>query len=57
MLSRKCNSSSGNPGGYRAFFLRRRVNSKVAQMGLFFYFVMFLVACGFGWWAKNSGEN
>jgi hypothetical protein len=26
-------------------------------MGLFVYLVMFIVACGFGWWAKGSGKS
>jgi len=26
-------------------------------MGLAFYFVMFIVACGFGWWTKGSDRS
>jgi hypothetical protein len=25
-----------------------------STMGLFFYFVMFLLACAFGWWVKGT---
>ena len=26
-------------------------------MGLFFYFVMFVLTCGFGWWARGEKPN
>jgi len=26
-------------------------------MGLAFYLVMFLVACGFGWWSKGTDRS
>jgi len=26
-------------------------------MGLFFYFVMFVVACGFGWYARGGEKS
>jgi len=39
------------------FFYRSVEDLKEPHMGLFFYLVMFVVACGFGWWAKGSQKS
>jgi hypothetical protein len=34
--------------------VRRFVETRSSAMGLFFYFVMFVVTCFFGWWVKST---
>ena len=41
---------------HRAFFLRKERDGGTT-MGLFFYFIMFVLACGFGWWARGEKPN
>lgn len=56
-MSRIAYKQKRNLAGRHNVFIYRRVEDRGAAMGFVFYIVMFIVACGFGWWAKGAEKS